>query len=96
MKYTLEERETVLVYDDITKNWKVYSNVPKHIRKFSKLCELDVLDGTIDKPIAIECTLQQKNITFRKPVEYTEEERSEKARVFKERMEKVKKDKSNQ
>jgi hypothetical protein len=35
-KLTNEERETVLVYDSITKMWTMDSTVPKHFRKAQK------------------------------------------------------------
>jgi hypothetical protein len=35
-KISAEERETVLVYDNITKEWIMDSSVPKHFRKALK------------------------------------------------------------
>ena len=35
-KISAEERETILVYDNITKEWIMDSSVPKHFRKALK------------------------------------------------------------
>ena len=35
-KLTLEERETILVYDSVDKEWTMTSMVPKHFRKALK------------------------------------------------------------
>ncbi len=35
-KLTLEERETILVYDSVNKEWTMTSMVPKHFRKALK------------------------------------------------------------
>lgn len=32
-KYMMEERETILNYDPMTRTWSAWTNVPEHIRK---------------------------------------------------------------
>lgn len=41
MNYSLDERETLIHYDEAEKHWLIESNVPKHIRKFMKACRPD-------------------------------------------------------
>ncbi|MED3090623.1 hypothetical protein [Bacillus toyonensis] len=77
MAYSKAEQETVLVFDNEIREWKVYTAVPKHIRKLMELGkEIKVMDkdekGT---PIAIQCILSEKNVTLRKERVLTEEQR---------------------
>lgn len=37
MGYCLEERETHLLFDAVTKRWKIDTRIPAHIRKFQRL-----------------------------------------------------------
>jgi len=39
MGYTRSEMETTCVYDHITKTWNVYTSVPTHITKLSKIAD---------------------------------------------------------
>lgn len=66
MGYSREEQETTLVFDNSTGEWSVYSTVPKHIRKLTELCELNVLESENGRPIAIKGKLTEKQISFRK------------------------------
>lgn len=34
--YTREERETHIIFDDETNDYKIYSNVPRHMRSLAK------------------------------------------------------------
>ncbi|MBF8418922.1 hypothetical protein [Heyndrickxia coagulans] len=76
MPYSRDEQETTLVFDNSTGEWGVYSTVPKHIRKLSKLCELKILEEENGKPIAVGCVLSEKQICFKKERVYTEEQRA--------------------
>lgn len=62
MGYSYDEQETTLVYDGLTKEWYVYSSVPKHIRKLKELTELNVLEYDADgtTPISVKATLADK------------------------------------
>ncbi|MBH0156166.1 hypothetical protein IHV10_07300 [Fictibacillus sp. 5RED26] len=31
--YSIEEQETVIRYDSITKQWDIYTTIPKHIKR---------------------------------------------------------------
>lgn len=60
---SIKERETILRYDDVDKMWHVYSDVPKHIRRYEKLLDeenslvkgydhtgrLTMIDGVLNK-----------------------------------------------
>lgn len=73
MGYSRDEQETVLVYSD--GEWSVYSTVPKHIRKFLKIAEMEVLEYEGDRPIAIKGKLSERNISFKKERNLSEEQR---------------------
>ncbi|AOH53334.1 hypothetical protein ABE28_003140 [Peribacillus muralis] len=82
MAYSREEQETSLVFDNSTGEWTVYSTVPKHIRKLSKLTELFVLESEDDRPIAVRGTLTEKQVSMKnipKKREMTEEQRQQAA-----------------
>lgn len=36
---TKEERETILNFEDETQNWHIYTDVPKHARKYEKFLD---------------------------------------------------------
>lgn len=66
MKWTSEERETLLRYDFIDKIWIIYTNIPRHWRRFKNLgFELvsEVLEG--DKFIDAEFKCNERIISFR-------------------------------
>ena len=51
-KLSVEERETVIVYDNIDKKWHVDTTIPKHVNKFKKqgwehIAEYIYEDGTV-------------------------------------------------
>ncbi|PEU82144.1 hypothetical protein CN386_08015 [Bacillus cereus] len=78
MAYPREEQETTLVFDNSTKEWMVYSTVPKHIRKLSNLCELQALEEEDGQQIAVKGILQEKQVSM-KQVRVMSEEQREKA-----------------
>ncbi len=68
-KLSNEERETVLVYDNIDKVWHMDSTIPKHFRKVLKqgwtpVTEYVYEDGTV---CGMELIASEKAITFRNP-----------------------------
>jgi hypothetical protein len=67
MKFSKEERETVLTYDDFTGEWDVYTSVPSHIRLFtSKIAdisgELEVVTKDEGIPTSIRFNLPKESI----------------------------------
>ncbi|MCM3456582.1 hypothetical protein M3685_22025 [Heyndrickxia oleronia] len=75
MGYSREEQETTLVFDNLTGLWNVYSNVPKHIRKLTKITEIFTVESEDGKPIAVKGTLTEKQVSMKKERVYTEEQR---------------------
>ncbi|MEH7249216.1 hypothetical protein V7114_20865 [Neobacillus niacini] len=75
MAYSREEQETSLVFDNSTGKWNVYSTVQKHIRKLSKITELITLEREDGRPIAIKCTLTEKQVSMKKERVMSEEQR---------------------
>ncbi|STO12847.1 Uncharacterised protein [[Flavobacterium] thermophilum] len=73
MGYSRDEQETVLVYSD--GEWSVYSTVPKHIRKFLEIAEMEILEYEDDRPIAIKGKLSERNISIKKERNLSEEQR---------------------
>lgn len=73
MGYSRDEQETVLVYSD--GKWSVYSTVPKHIRKFLDIAEMEVLEYEGNRPIAIKGKLSERNISIKKERNLSEEEK---------------------
>ena len=58
-KYLIEERETIVTYDPITRKWSAWTNVPEHIRKLQakgwsmKLCHHSdgaIIDAAFEAP----------------------------------------------
>lgn len=79
MGYSREEQETTLVFDNNTGKWNVYSTVPKHIRKLSKLTEIFTVESENDRPIAVKCTLLEKQVSMKKERVMSEEQRQKAA-----------------
>lgn len=77
MAYSYDEQETTLVYGGVTKEWYVYSSVPKHIRKLKELTVLNVLETEADgvTPISVKATLTEKQVSMKKERVYTDEQR---------------------
>jgi bifunctional DNA-binding transcriptional regulator/antitoxin component of YhaV-PrlF toxin-antitoxin module len=73
MGYSRDEQETVLVYSD--GEWNVYSTVPKHIRKFLEIAEMEILEYEDNRPIAIKGKLSERNISIKKERNLSEEQR---------------------
>lgn len=89
-----EERETFFNYDDLEKRWHIFTEVPKHARKYEELIDTSkefkkgfsetdsivMLDGYL----AEDC-----NVTARKKRQMTEEQKlaaAERLRAVRERM----------
>jgi hypothetical protein len=75
MAYSREEQETTLIFDNSTGKWNVYSTVPKHIRKLSKLTELITLEREDGRPIAVKGTLTEKQVSMKKERVMSEEQK---------------------
>ena len=79
MGYSIEEQETVLVFDNKTGQWSVYSTVPKHIRKLFKITDLKVVETESDRPIAVKGLLEEKQVSMKKIVERVMSEEQKRA-----------------
>lgn len=79
MAYSRDEQETTLVFDNSTKEWMVYSTVPKHIRKLSNLCELQTLEEEDGQLIAVKGVLQEKQVSMKQVRVMSEEQRQKAA-----------------
>lgn len=58
MAYPRDEQETVITFDNLQNKWQLYTDVPKHIRKWQPLlkdCKVTEVNGEI---IAIEGTIE--------------------------------------
>lgn len=75
MGYSREEQETTLVFDNVTGFWNVYSTVPKHIRKLSQITEILTVESENGKPIAVKCTLSEKQVSMKKKRVMSEEQK---------------------
>ncbi|EOQ07801.1 hypothetical protein [Bacillus cereus] len=77
--YSTKEQETVLTYDNETKEWSAYSCVPKHIRKLLEIAgeeNVTVIESdNDDKPLAVKCTLEEKQVSMRKLRQYSEDQK---------------------
>lgn len=77
----MKEQETVLTYDNETKEWNAYSCVPKHIRKLVEIVgeeNVTVIESDDDgKPLAVKCTLQEKNVSIKRLRTYSEDQKRE-------------------
>lgn len=84
MAYSKSEQETVLVFDNEDRHWKVYTAVPKHIRKLMEFGKQIKVLETDEKgtPTAIQCILSEKNVSLRKERVLTKEQRQEIAERF--------------
>jgi len=82
MGYSADERETVLVYSDDDKTWRVYSTVGKHIRRLMELGDMITIESEDDRPIAIEGKLDEKYVAMRKPKVMSEEQKALAAERF--------------
>lgn len=93
MGYSIEEQETVAVFDNKTKKWSVYSTVPKHIRKLLEITEVEVVEMESDRPIAVRAVLEDKQISMKKVRVLSEEQRqAQAARLAKARQNKTQED----
>lgn len=77
MGYSFDEQETTLVFDYLLGKWSVYSSVPKHIRRLEKLCDLTILESENGKPIAVKGVLAEKQVSMRKAIELTDEQKQQ-------------------
>lgn len=79
MSYTKEERETVLVFEEETGTWSVYSTVAKHIRKLSSLCDIEILESEDGRPISVKGTLKEKQVSMKQIRVMSDEQRKKAA-----------------
>ncbi|MFB5588512.1 hypothetical protein ACE41I_17620 [Bacillus cereus] len=80
--YSTKEQETVLTFDNETKEWSVYSCVPKHIRKLVALVgkeNVTVIEKDGGSILAVKCTLQEKQVSMKKIRQYSEDQKREMA-----------------
>ncbi|PGA34022.1 hypothetical protein [Bacillus wiedmannii] len=81
--YSTKEQETVLTFDNETKEWNAYSCVPKHIRKLVEIVgeeNVTVIESDNEgKPQAVKCTLQEKNVSMKRLRTYSEDQKREMA-----------------
>ncbi|MGH1326169.1 hypothetical protein [Bacillus pretiosus] len=80
--YSVKEQETVLTFDNETKEWSAYSCVPKHIRKLVEIVgeeNVTVIESDDGKLIAVKCTLEEKQVSMKKVRQYSEEQKREMA-----------------
>ncbi|MEM5645589.1 hypothetical protein [Bacillus cereus group sp. BfR-BA-01422] len=80
--YSTKEQETVLTFDNETKEWNAYSCVPKHIRKLVALVgeeNVTVIEKDGVAILAVKCTLQEKQVSMKKIRQYSEDQKREMA-----------------
>ncbi|PRT35317.1 hypothetical protein [Bacillus wiedmannii] len=81
--YSTKEQETVLTFDNETKEWSAYSCVPKHIRKLVEIVGMEnvtVIESDNDgNLLAMKCTLQEKNVSMKRLRTYSEDQKREMA-----------------
>ncbi|MRD36466.1 hypothetical protein GH882_10930 [Bacillus thuringiensis] len=76
--YSVKEQETVLTFDNETKEWSAYSCVPKHIRKLVALVgeeNVTVIESDDGNILAVKCTLQEKNVSIKRLRTYSEDQK---------------------
>ncbi|WP_026592868.1 hypothetical protein [Bacillus sp. UNC437CL72CviS29] len=80
--HSTREQETVLTFDNDTKEWSAYSCVPKHIRKLIALVgeeKVTVIDSDDGNILAVKCTLGEKQVSMNKVRQYSEDQKREMA-----------------
>ncbi|PEE49744.1 hypothetical protein [Bacillus cereus] len=88
--YSIKEQETVLTFDNETKEWNAYSCVPKHIRKLLEIVGeenvtvIESENGNENKPLAVRCTLEEKQVSMRKLRQYSEDQKRKMAERMRE------------
>ncbi|PFS79570.1 hypothetical protein [Bacillus cereus] len=88
--YSIKEQETVLTFDNETKEWSAYSCVPKHIRKLLEIVGeenvtvIESENGNENKPLAVRCTLEEKQVSMRKLRQYSEDQKRKMAERMRE------------
>lgn len=73
-----EERETIISHDSITGKWHLYTNDPKHVKKwFSRIKDFERIEYSKDtqKPIIIEGDLADSNVIISKKRHLTSEQK---------------------
>ncbi|TEA80561.1 hypothetical protein [Bacillus thuringiensis] len=76
--YSTKEQETVLTFDNETKEWSAYSCVPKHIRKLVEIVgeeNVIVIDSDDGNILAVRCTLEEKQVSMKKLRQYGEDQK---------------------
>lgn len=91
-RFTKDERETILVYNEADGFWTIYSAVQSHIRKFDKLgYEVTDVDSYQDGNVAAKYyKVPKRAISFRSPIKVAKVMTEEQKREFAERMKKGK------
>lgn len=67
-----------MTFDNETKEWSAYSCVPKHIRKLLEIVgeeNVTVIESDYGKPIAVKCTLEEKQVSMKKLRQYSEDQK---------------------
>jgi hypothetical protein len=80
MGYAKSEQETVLAFDYDKNVWKVYSTVPKHIRKLMSIGDIRIVEEENDRPICVQGELTEKQVSMKK-IRVLSEETKEKLRL---------------
>ncbi|WLR53565.1 hypothetical protein LC048_13635 [Mesobacillus subterraneus] len=75
MGYAKSEQETVLAFDYDNNVWKVYSTVPKHIRKLMSIGEMEIVEEENSRPICVKGELSEKQVSMKKQRILSEEEK---------------------
>lgn len=91
MKFSLDEQETTINYDNREKRWYVYTSVPSHIRQFMSNplisnSETEVLDEYEGQPTGIRFKLDDSLVSINKLTKQkrvlSEEERQRRAALM--------------
>lgn len=73
-----EERETIISHDAVTGKWHLYTNDPKHVRKwFPRIKNFDRIEynKASQKPVMIEGDLADSNVIISKKRHLTSEQK---------------------
>lgn len=85
--YSTKEQETVLTFDNETKEWSAYSCVPRHIRKLLAIVgeeNVTVIESdNDDRLLAVKCTVEDKQVSMKKVRQYSEGQKREMAERMK-------------
>ena len=80
--FTSQERETSLLWDETTRCWDVWTNIPKHMRLFQRIAEAHDVTPALSPEGRMRVILPEKAVSFRRPITMTvTDEQREAARV---------------